>query len=84
LHGGWGWAIFCNIRGLAITGVLLESLPQGKNRILSITIYLSMGWLMMIVLKPLLAALPLVGFYWLLLGGFFVVQRVKQSVMTVS
>ena len=62
LHGGWG---------LAVLGILLESFPQGKNRVLSIAIYLSMGWLMMIVLKPLLAALPLAGFCWLLLGGCF-------------
>jgi hemolysin III len=71
LHGGWGWAIFCIIWGLAVLGILLESFPQGKNRVLSIAIYLSMGWLMMIVLKPLLAALPLAGFWWLLLGGCF-------------
>ena len=71
LHGGWGWTIFCIIWGLAIAGVLLETLPQGKNRVLSITIYLSMGWLMIIALKPLLAALPFAGFCWLLLGGCF-------------
>jgi hemolysin III len=44
-------------------------LPQGKNRVLSVIIYVSMGWLLMIALKPLLAALPLAGFWWLLLGG---------------
>ncbi|MDR3502197.1 MAG: hemolysin III family protein [Legionella sp.] len=71
LRSDWGWAIFFIIWALAILGVLLETLPQGKNRILSMTIYLSMGWLMMVVIKPLLAALPLAGFYWLLLGGCF-------------
>jgi hemolysin III len=71
LQGGWRWTIFCVIWGLAILGILVEALPQGKNRALSVAIYLSMGWLMIIALKPLLAVLPLTGFWWLLLGGCF-------------
>lgn len=69
LNGGWGWTLFGIIWGLAGLGILLEALPQGKNRVLSVIIYVSMGWLLMIALKPLLAALPLAGFWWLLLGG---------------
>lgn len=69
LHGGWGWTIFGIIWGLAVLGILLEALPQGKNRVLSVIIYVSMGWLLMVALKPLLAALPRTGFWWLLLGG---------------
>lgn len=69
LRGGWGWTIFGIIWGLAILGILLEALPQGKNRVLSVVIYVAMGWLLMVALKPLLAALPLAGFGWLLLGG---------------
>ena len=71
LHGNRGWTVFCIVWGLAILGILLEFFPQGKNRILSVAIYLSMGWLMMVVLKPLLAVLPSAGFFWLLLGGCF-------------
>ena len=71
LHGGWGWSIFGIIWGLAVLGILLEALPQGKNRVLSVIIYVSMGWLLMVALKPLLAALPSAGFWWLLLGGCF-------------
>jgi len=69
LHGGWGWSMFGVIWGLAIAGIFLEALPQGKNRILSVIIYVAMGWLLMVALKPLLAALPMAGFWWLLLGG---------------
>ena len=63
LHGGWGWTVFGIIWGLAVLGILLEALPQGKNRVLSVVIYVSMGWLLMVALKPLLAALPLAGFW---------------------
>ena len=69
LHGGWGWTIFGIIWGLALMGFLLEALPQGKNRVLSVVVYVLMGWLLMVALKPLLLALPLTGFWWLLLGG---------------
>jgi hemolysin III len=69
LHGGWGWTIFGIIWGLAVLGILLEAVPQGKNRVLSVIIYVTMGWLLMVALKPLLVALPRAGFWWLLLGG---------------
>lgn len=71
LRGGWGWSIFGMIWGLALLGILSEFLPQGENRFFSVFIYVCMGWLIVIALKPLLAALPLAGFYWLLLGGCF-------------
>jgi hemolysin III len=49
----------------------LEALPQKGNRILSIVVYVLMGWLVLVALKPLLEALPLAGFIGLLLGGIF-------------
>lgn len=71
LRGGWGWTIFGLIWGLAALGILLEFLPQGKNRILSVIIYVSMGWLLLVAIKPLLAALTSSGFWWLIMGGCF-------------
>lgn len=69
LNGAWGWTIFGIIWGLAVLGIVLEALPQGKNRVLSVIIYVTMGWLLMVALKPLLAVLPRTGFWWLLVGG---------------
>lgn len=71
LRGGWGWTIFGLIWGLAALGILMEFLPQGKNRILSVVIYVSMGWLLLVAIKPLFAALTSSGFWWLILGGCF-------------
>jgi hemolysin III len=71
LRGVWGWSIFSVIWGLAVLGIVLESLPQKGQRVLSVVIYLIMGWLILIALNPLLRALPLAGFAWLLLGGVF-------------
>ena len=71
LRGGWGWSIFGAIWCLAILGIVLDSLPQKGHRVLPLIIYIFMGWFILIALKPLLRALPLMGFAWLLLGGAF-------------
>lgn len=71
LRGVWGWSLFGVIWGLAIIGMALEALPQKGNRVLSVVVYVLMGWLVVVALKPLLAALPFAGFIWLLLGGIF-------------
>lgn len=69
LRGAWGWTIFGVIWGLAAVGIALESLPQTGNRVLSLAVYILMGWLVLLALKPLLEALPWAGFVWLLVGG---------------
>ena len=71
LRGVWGWTIFGIIWSLALFGLVLEALPQKGGRILSMVVYVLMGWLVLAALKPLLAALPAAGFFWLLLGGIF-------------
>jgi len=65
----WGWVIFGLVWGLAILGIILELLPQKSNRLIPLIIYLTMGWLIIIAIKPLIQALGMVGFGWLLLGG---------------
>ena len=71
LRGAWGWSLFGMIWGMAVLGIVVDSLPQGQRRILPVVIYLLMGWLVLVALKPLLDALPLSGFAWLLAGGVF-------------
>lgn len=71
LRGVWGWWLFGVIWGLAVVGMALEALPQKGNRLLSVGVYILMGWLVLFALKPLLEALPFAGFIWLLLGGLF-------------
>jgi len=71
LRGVWGWLLFGLVWGMAILGIVLESLPGRGRRILSVVIYLLMGWLVLMALDPLLRALPLSAFIWLLAGGLF-------------
>jgi hemolysin III len=71
LRGRLGWALFGLIWGLAVLGIFLEVLLRKGRRIVPVVIYLAMGWLMVIALKPLLVSLTTAGFIWLLLGGLF-------------
>ena len=71
LEGELGWWLFAGIWLLAVFGVILDSLPNKGARIFPVIIYLVMGWLCLLVIDPLIAALPPMGFYWLLAGGIF-------------
>ena len=72
LRGAWGWTLFGMIWGLAVLGMVVDSLHNKKaRRILPISIYIVMGWLVLIALKPLLAALPTAAVLWLVAGGLF-------------
>lgn len=71
LRGGLGWTIFSLVWGLAILGILLELFHHTKNRIRPIIIYLVMGWVILLAIKPLIYTIGISGFCLLLLGGLF-------------
>ena len=69
LRGAWGWTLFGIVWGLALIGILQEIKPRSEARIMSIVIYAVMGWIVLVAVKPLLAALGVSGFIWLAGGG---------------
>ncbi|SFQ04316.1 hemolysin III [Nitrosomonas cryotolerans] len=69
LRGAWGWTLFGIIWGLAVAGVALTVLEKKAHSILSVILYLLMGWLIVIAADPLLAKVPTEGLFWLVLGG---------------
>ena len=69
LRGPWGWTLFGIVWGLAVIGILQEIKPRSEARILSIVIYAVMGWIVLVAVKPLMAALGTAGFIWLASGG---------------
>jgi len=72
LRGAWGWSLFGAIWALAVLGIVVDSRHNTKaRRILPMTIYITMGWLVLIAFKPLLAALPFAAVLWLVAGGLF-------------
>ncbi|MBD7975773.1 MULTISPECIES: PAQR family membrane homeostasis protein TrhA [Pseudomonas] len=69
LQGAWGWTLFGIVWGMALIGMLQEIKPRSEARVLSIVIYALMGWIVLVAVKPLLAALGRAGFTWLAAGG---------------
>jgi len=69
LRGGWGWSLFGVVWGLALLGIVLDSLGRKGPRSLQMAIYFSMGWLVVIAVYPLVQQLALGGLLWLLAGG---------------
>ena len=71
LNGVWGWSLFGVIWGLAVIGILLDCFSSDEPRIIQVIIYLLMGWIALIAIKPLIESLSMDGFLWLLGGGLF-------------
>ena len=69
LRGGWGWSLFGIEWGLAIVGVLMTMFIHPPIGWLSLLLYLSMGWLLLIALRPLRAHLAPKGLMLLVAGG---------------
>lgn len=69
LRGGWGWSLFGAVWGLAVAGVVFRSIVGIRYPAIRTTIYVAMGWLVVIAIRPLWQRMPLEGFLWLLAGG---------------
>ncbi|TKB25154.1 hemolysin III family protein [Desulfopila sp. IMCC35006] len=69
LRGPWGWSLFGTIWGLAIIGIVLEIFLSPRLRHLVIALYISMGWVMVVAIKPMLGAVAPGGLILLLAGG---------------
>ncbi len=70
LRGPWGWSLFGTMWALALLGIVQEFWPRrSQARVMSMAIYLIMGWGPLVAAKPLVTALGLPGFAWLVGGG---------------
>jgi len=69
LNGAWGWTIFGLVWGLAVIGVTLKIIYQASHPMLFTSLYLLMGWVIVIAVNPMLALVPTEGLLWLLAGG---------------
>ena len=71
LRSSWGWWLFGVIWALALLGIAQEIWLAKGARVLSLVIYVLMGWLAVVVIMPLWHALTPAGFTWLAAGGAF-------------
>jgi hemolysin III len=88
LRGAWGWTLFGLVWGLAAIGVLLAVVGGVRRyRVLSVLLYLGMGWLVVVAIRPLWLSMPLSGLLWLVAGGlaytvgvaFFAAKRLRYG-----
>jgi len=66
-----GWSLFGIVWGLAIAGVALKGTFGARLPMLSTAVYLGMGWLAIVALRPLLLNVAPRGIAWLVAGGLF-------------
>lgn len=69
LRGWVGWTLFGVIWTLSVVGINLKIFALGKLKLLSVLIYILMGWMVLIAIKPLRANAPEALLIWMLAGG---------------
>ena len=87
LRGFWGWILFGIVWALAVLGVTLKSVSGIRYPRFSTTLYIGMGWLALIAIRPLWLQLPVAGWLWLIAGGlaytagvaFFAAERLRYG-----
>ena len=89
LRGAWGWTLLAIIWTLALVGIGAKVLRGFGGSYVSTGIYLAMGWLIVIAIKPLVENIPRAGLFWIAAGGlaytvgvaFYAMRRVRYNHM---
>jgi hemolysin III len=71
LRGGWGWCLFGIVWMLTFVGIVFKIFFVNKFQIISTMIYVLMGWLAIVAIKPMVSTIPLGCIIWLVAGGLF-------------
>ena len=69
LRGRWGWTLLCAIWALAIVGVVLKATIGFRYPAASTMLYLAMGWLILVAVRPVWLHVAPAGIAWLVAGG---------------
>ena len=87
LRGPWGWSLLAAIWTLAFVGITLKINSRTRHSRISIVLYVIMGWLAVVAIKPILLLVPVPGILLILAGGiaytgglaFFAAQRIRYN-----
>ncbi|MGO1367760.1 MAG: PAQR family membrane homeostasis protein TrhA [Senegalia sp. (in: firmicutes)] len=69
LRGKLGWTLFGIVWGIAILGIAFKIFFVKRFAIVSLLLYLGMGWLIVIAIKPLINSISLESIIFLIAGG---------------
>lgn len=83
LRGPWGWSLFFVVWGIALAGMILKAFFLPRFQRLGAALYVVMGWIVCIAIKPLIESVGPIGMSWLVAGGlcytggvaFFLMKR---------
>lgn len=70
LREGWWWALFVLVWGLALTGIFVK-IFFAKLQTLGVWAYVLLGWMPVIAIEPIVAAMPAAALAWIVIGGVF-------------
>ncbi len=87
LRGPWGWSLLAVVWGLALGGVVLKTLLLPRFNRVGTVLYLLMGWMICVAIRPLMDSVNFVGMIWLVAGGlcytggvvFYLMPRLRYS-----
>jgi hemolysin III len=69
LRGPWGWSLLGTVWGIALVGMVLKAFFLPRFDKLGTALYVIMGWLICVALKPLIENVSGFGLAWLVAGG---------------
>ncbi len=69
LRGTWGWTLFGLVWGLAVAGILFDVLAPARLHWVSVVLYVAMGWLVVLAVRPLVRVMAPGGILLLVTGG---------------
>lgn len=64
-----GWSMFGVVWGLSIVATVFTAIDWKKYNFVSMAAYIGIGWCIIIFVKPLIEAITMSGFWWILAGG---------------
>jgi hemolysin III len=87
LRGPWGWSMLAAVWTLAFIGITLKIRKRTRHSRISIVLYVIMGWLAVIAVKPIVMLIPVPGILLILAGGlaytgglaFFAAHRIRYN-----
>src|SRR6266542_5984818 len=87
LRGAWGWTLFGLVWSLAVIGLTMKAVFGHRFAWLSVVLYLTMGWLVVIAAPQVMQRVPMSGLAWILAGGiaytggvaFYAAHRVRYA-----
>ena len=69
LRGPWGWSLLAVIWGVAALGITFQPVLIRKWKVLSVILYVLMGWAVVVAIRPLILSVDTGGLILLVLGG---------------